>query len=296
MRRSVYCVCVGICLLVFGDGVLAYYFETEEERERAEERWKRPSESSLVPLYSWDPEQSELITERLRARHDYYRVVRAEERADFLGMSSAAEYRARLGSMERDYYPRPNPRLADASRIHAPLRSEHATWLFDTGHGALSESPPDWTVIWWVLRIGVLTEHDESMERLMRAMLTHPIPREPERMYTVNVSYALLYIRQTWPEDALEILETALTLPEQPRDRELFPIMDGEPRPAEKEVQITRQASGAIGGLSTYPDERGEALLQHIEAGEEAGKYTLDGRAKEAIERLRERLEMMDVR
>lgn len=229
------------------------------------EFFERPPEEDLTPLPSLDLEERHELQERLEALDQLYRAKVYEARAEHYGLTQE-ELERRIGTL--DNWPPVNA---------VPLRPEHDPWLYETAWGLWEEEPVDWPTLRLALRIFPRTHvaSDARRDALARRILEHPIGSNMARQGQVGaIILSSITLLNDWPDDALDILEVVISLPLQPREREILPVAEGDARPVEDEQRIANRIRQVLGGRDLA---KAEALLERIETAVDRGEYTLNG-------------------
>ena len=247
------------------------------DREEVEES----VENTIEEHFQYPPEERELLRERLEALEQLYEVKLWEARASTHGADSLEDYLVdhalSAGAAEEE---------KGKSRAEAELRAEHDPWIFETAWGLLQEEPPDWETVRAILSVLRRTEAHPEGKRIARAILERPIhdDLDPDQVDAINAAYD--YIRLCWPSGAAGMLETLVTLPAQPRNRNLLPVAEGEPRPEALEAELAEEFRDyRLATLNNHP-ERAAELAARIQESADAGAYALEGEVRALLDRL----------
>ena len=278
-----------LMMALFAPGVFADlpkgYFEIDEER------YQLPPDEELLPVPSLAPEEREDLYEYLDVLDDYYGLKIKDNLRKAFELESIADW-VLLRRRWRAAGERPESAQEKIDEVRHPLHNKHDPWLFEVASGAFDEDPVDWEIVGRALSIlRMVDPHpeldpDPDTERLVRKMLAHPIAEPLPECWLRAFRGALSHVRRYWPEDAVEVWETALTLPQQPRDRDILPLAEGESRPSEAEAEAAHEAMTNVSYFSSI-SERGAALFNRLEAGVALNEYTLPKDLIERIQRVR---------
>ncbi len=267
------------------------YFDVDEEQ------YQLPPDEELTPVPSLAPEEREDLYEyldMLGERHGYYSLERKDNLREAFELETIADW---VEQRRRWTWGPGESTQEKIDEVRHPLRDMHDPWLFVVAFGAFDEEPVDWGIVWRALRIlrqvdphPDLVDPDPDTERLVRKVFRQPIAHPLPGGQNTAIRKSLSRLRQWWPDEpwpeyAAEKWETALTLPDQPSDRDILPLAEGESREAEAEV--AEAAASEISFFHAYR-ERGSEVVERVETGADEGQYTITPRLAQAIEGVQE--------
>ena len=298
---------IGLTLLMmtlFASDALA---DVEAFPEIDEERYQLPPDEELQPVPSLAQEEREDLYEyldMLGERHGYYSLKLRDNLREAFDLENIADW-VKLRQRWRAAGGVPPSVQEKIDEVRHPLRDMHDPWLFEVAFGAFDEEPVDWEIVWRALRIlrmvdphPELVNPDPDTERLVRKIFRQPVTHPLPKGQNAALRKSLSRIRQWWPEEpwpeyAAEKWETALTLPDQPSDRDILPLAESESREAEAEV-----AEAAASTFSAFHArrERGTEVIERVQMGADEGRYTITPRLAEVIEGVEEAWARQDER
>ena len=268
------------------------YFDVDEEQ------YQLPPDEELMPVPSMAPEEREDLYEYLDMLDDYYGLKIKDNYREAFELESIADWVV----LRRHWHGGPMvPPSAQEKmdEVRHPLRDMHDPWLFEVAFGAFDEDPVDWEIVRRALSIlQAVDPHPEQVdpdpdtERLVRKIfrqpVAHPLPEGQKGALRLSLSrLRSWWPEEPWPEYAAEKWETALTLPDQPSDRDILPLAEGESRPSEAEAEVTEAAVSRFSYFHAQR-ERGIEIMERLETGADEGRYTITPRLADKFEEVEE--------